>query len=129
MRAYTIAIFILMFCLVQSAIDELELFPVGISSIEGDSLATTGELMVDDMKAVGGDIAEDQGFFAGLVGLSWKLGSVIWGTFGQILEIGPLLKELGVPNVFADLLQTITIFILAFAMFQIWSNRGVKQYE
>lgn len=113
----------------QSAVDELGIFPVNTASVEGDTLANAGILLVDDMKVVSGDIAGDTGLLSGIMGIAWKLGGIIWGTFGQILEIGPLLKSIGVPDVFADLLQAITIFILAFALFQIWSNRGVKQYE
>ena len=129
MRAYTIALFILIFALMQSVVQEMGIFPTGIPSNDADSLANVGTRMIDNMTAVGGDMATNTGFTFGLVGFAFKLGHVIYGTFINLLQIHGLLTSLGIPEVFAVAIQGIVLFVLAMGLFQLWSNRGVKNYE
>lgn len=129
MRIYVIVLFIFAFCLVQNMITTMELFEVDMPSNEADGLASAGEKMVSDMENISGDVSSEVGLNFGLVGFAWKLAGVILGAFKDLILIGPMLKSMGVPGAFADVVQAITWFILAFGMFQLWTNRSAKGFE
>lgn len=129
MRIYIVVLFIFTFCLVQNMIIEMGLFEVNMPSNEASGLASAGEKMIDDMEEISGDVGSERGLNFGLIGFAWKLTGIILGAFKDLILIGPMLKSIGVPPAFADVMQAITWFILAFGMFQLWTNRSAKGFE
>ncbi len=108
---------------------EMELFPVGLPSNEGDGLASVGERMVDNMTAVSQDVTSEEGLNFGLIGFGFKLSGIILGAFTDLILIGAMRKSFGFPAAVANLLQAIMWFILGIGMFQLFTNRSMKSYE
>ena len=129
MRIYPLILFVFIFCLVQNMVVEMELFPVGLPSNEGDGLASVGERMVDNMTAVSQDVTSEEGLNFGLIGFGFKLSGIILGAFTDLILIGAMLKSFGFPAAVANLLQAIMWFILGIGMFQLFTNRSMKSYE
>lgn len=126
MRAYTIFLFLLLFGLCSSVVDEAG---IGGTSVE----FTTPEsqtAMVEEITSISSAATqEDTNWLYYVTIMTWKMAVILGKALLYTLTIIPLFIKLGVPWLITGLVQTMQTVLIGVGLFQVITQRYLKQAD
>ena len=126
MRAYTIFLFLLLFGLCSSIVDEVG---IGSTSVE----FTTPEAqtaMIEEITNISSTATqEDTNWLYYVTIMTWKMAVIFGKALLYTITIIPLFIKLGVPWLITGLIQTMQAVLISVGLLQIITQRYLKQAD
>jgi hypothetical protein len=126
MRSYTIFLFLLLFGLCSSVVDDLG---IASTSVEYTTPEAQTAIIQEITNISTTATQDDTGWLYYVTVMTWKMAVILGKTLIYTVTIIPLFVKLGVPIQITAIIQTMQIILIGVGLFQVITQRPLKQAD